>query len=495
MVYDLELENSAAGGWTNYDGVDVQIKMNDTKIMMVSHLYTEQSGSFDYKLVIGFFNPFTMEVFSNKKYDLGTKAVAKEIYKSTDGNYIIVGEVYYEYSGEKVFAIKVNEFGDILWKNQYKMGDFNGYVNSFQKGASIYILGWTDTEGDSYYKQANMIKLSDNNGSLEERKMFGQSYEDEESTAMDIDSEGNYYLAIRQEGKAGLIKFNSNLDVQWVKFFSSDYSNSSRISNIEIKDGYLHLLGTFKNYDSNKPLFYTKVDLDGNVVSNKGYDILSDIHRVIKVNDQLCVLGSYYDHSSFLFLNNDYDIVSFTGLSADHYTQLGNDIDQLDSNRLIHIRFCGGSYDESFIHTLDLQGNGCTTYGRSFDYFNFTSSLENNYMFVSNTSGSKTQPVISTAGNASKNTVLICNTLLTGVDEDTFSEKMGFVYPNPTRGLLNLSEAKQIHQINIYNLDGTLIREIKEIEKSLDISNLPASSYMFQTILNDKIQTQIIIKE
>ncbi len=52
------------------------------------------------------------------------------------------------------------------------------------------------------------------------------------------------------------------------------------------------------------------------------------------------------------------------------------------------------------------------------------------------------------------------------------------IYPNPTEGILNVSGLSQAKEINIYTLQGRLVRSINQFDSSIDISNLSAGTYI-----------------
>jgi hypothetical protein len=52
------------------------------------------------------------------------------------------------------------------------------------------------------------------------------------------------------------------------------------------------------------------------------------------------------------------------------------------------------------------------------------------------------------------------------------------VYPNPTRGILNLSGLSQPAVVKIYSMQGMLLRSFQQVATSVDISGLPPGAYL-----------------
>jgi pectate lyase len=71
-----------------------------------------------------------------------------------------------------------------------------------------------------------------------------------------------------------------------------------------------------------------------------------------------------------------------------------------------------------------------------------------------------------------------------GLDTNNINSHL-IIYPNPVSAILNLEYHSEIEKIAIYSITGTLVKEIKGNERSIDISNLSNGSY-FITIQSNK---------
>lgn len=88
-----------------------------------------------------------------------------------------------------------------------------------------------------------------------------------------------------------------------------------------------------------------------------------------------------------------------------------------------------------------------------------------------------------------------------GVSEHSIKRNHIAIYPNPTKGLLNveLESGNQIEEVIIYNQLGQSISQIIATSNTnlmqLEISNLPAGIYLVKAVTGDGVLTERIIKE
>ncbi len=70
----------------------------------------------------------------------------------------------------------------------------------------------------------------------------------------------------------------------------------------------------------------------------------------------------------------------------------------------------------------------------------------------------------------------------------------GLIYPNPSNGALNFKSMEEVNSIDIYNLEGNLVKKLYSIEGNIDAIDLDKGTYkaMIQTI-DGKITTDTII--
>jgi hypothetical protein len=69
------------------------------------------------------------------------------------------------------------------------------------------------------------------------------------------------------------------------------------------------------------------------------------------------------------------------------------------------------------------------------------------------------------------------------------------LYPNPVSGELNISSAKAIQNVEVYNLSGALVNSQQGNSNILDMSNLANGSYLVKIYTEEGVTTKIIIKK
>ena len=71
------------------------------------------------------------------------------------------------------------------------------------------------------------------------------------------------------------------------------------------------------------------------------------------------------------------------------------------------------------------------------------------------------------------------------------------IYPNPTQGELYIESTKVIKSVRIINTTGVIINEInvESTQSHISIANIPAGLYLIQTITNDNITNQMVMKK
>jgi hypothetical protein len=70
-------------------------------------------------------------------------------------------------------------------------------------------------------------------------------------------------------------------------------------------------------------------------------------------------------------------------------------------------------------------------------------------------------------------------------------------YPNPTQGILNITNSKDIQQVTVINMLGNLVLETKQNSNNVkvDLSSLATGNYLVQVKTNEGIKTIKIVKK
>ncbi len=77
-------------------------------------------------------------------------------------------------------------------------------------------------------------------------------------------------------------------------------------------------------------------------------------------------------------------------------------------------------------------------------------------------------------------TIDLCNTVTAAKPEISLSKSELKVYPNPVKGLLNLQTEETIEKLEVYSVTGTLVIQLQNPEKQIDVSHLKNGLYLIK---------------
>jgi aspartate 1-decarboxylase len=70
------------------------------------------------------------------------------------------------------------------------------------------------------------------------------------------------------------------------------------------------------------------------------------------------------------------------------------------------------------------------------------------------------------------------------------------IFPNPSRGQLNISGVEGNGTIKLFTIDGKLIKQVTTTANmKIDISNIAKGTYLLQYIDKNKTQSKLLIKQ
>jgi len=69
------------------------------------------------------------------------------------------------------------------------------------------------------------------------------------------------------------------------------------------------------------------------------------------------------------------------------------------------------------------------------------------------------------------------------------------LYPNPVSDKLFISTKEQIEHVDIYNINGQLVKQTDIVANGVDVSQLPNGLYMIQIQTNTNTTTQKFLKK
>jgi hypothetical protein len=214
----------------------------------------------------------------DKAFDLGTYEYGFSIQQTSDGGYILVGDIFsWGYPMAKIafWLIKTDQYGNKQWDKIYSGSDDCGgrCVRQTSDGGFI-ITGGTNFYGAGM-RDLWLIKM-DNNGNEEWNKTFGGKNW-EQGQYVQQTSDGGFIISGSVDQYAGgpndlwLIKTDSNGVLQWDKTFGgSDDDEAHSVQ--QTSDGGYIIGGFTLSYGSGYFDFWLiKTDKDGNEMWNRTF--------------------------------------------------------------------------------------------------------------------------------------------------------------------------------------------------------------------------------
>lgn len=267
---------------------------------------------------------------------------------------------------------------------------------------------------------------------------------------------------------------------------------------------------------------------DGKILVGGAFTTYKGIveNRIIRLNpdgtkDSSFNIGTgFNDHVRTIALQTNGQIIvggDFT--SYNMYVQ--NRIARLNSDGIINTNlFNNGTGFNSSVYCIHIQPDGKIIVGGDFVIYK---GLPENFITRLNNDGTKDTSFNTTGFNGSRvysifthpdmritlggifsyyNNSVSSSCLLTLYgdsvlnNENFVNQNEVSIWPNPTQNILNINNLKSnIKTINIYNIEGKLVYENKNIETSIDVSNLSSGLYSIKVTTEEGEFTKKFIKE
>lgn len=299
----------------------------------------------------------------------------------------------------------------------------------------------------------------------------------------------NYTAEYTGEGDAFILKLDSVNNTKWVKTFGGDLDDYGNKLSIDNNDN-IYFTGTYNNQlcvgdiclNSNGRLdiFLGKLDSNGNLVWLKSAGgQFKDAGRSVFVdeNSDVYISGSYYciatfgedDNAETIYISDESSFSCYSGGFIAKY-----------------------STDGEFLWVENMQGKTSSIY----DLYELnkelflTGSFYPDISFVSQS--------IPYAYSGTDNVFIISLDMNSvGIDDLYSNDKSINIYPNPSKGNLNIIIGKKKEgRIYIYNLQGKLLLS-KKIDSSdnIELFNFNESIFIIKVVLNNgETYTKKIIK-
>lgn len=361
IIFDLNLsfgQNYISWALSYNDLFPISVKKtNDNYFLISAYLFSDfYFPSLVIKVDSGG-NKIWKKIFSQSEYYPYIAAIEE----TNGGDYLLVGSEYlWDDKGDEGFVSKIDKEGNILWKKNYgeKFSDFFNDIVKAKEGG--YILVGGASSNLILYPYNLLILKIDENGNLIWKKYYSSFYGDEGYSIVEDDgyvivgttnnggnyecdllilkisesgekiwhksykgfkkiypikiikvSDGNYVVIgytqdQNYENKGFISKFNKNGELIWTKLIDSKSYLSGAT---EKKDGIM-LSGVLYNGDQGMSSFFLNMDLDGNILKQKGFQLKSSTYAsdISKISDNDFILigglsNNYCCDSDIFILN------------------------------------------------------------------------------------------------------------------------------------------------------------------------------------------------
>jgi len=437
----------------------------------------------------------SLEIAWEKDLPEGTQLY--DVQQTSDNGYLVGGvEKTGEYFTESYHILKMDENGNEQWRKTFAGDRFDFLISLEETADGGYILGGHSNSlisGDktevNYGRFDYWIIKLDSVGNIEWQKTLGGD-EDDLLKAISQTSDGGYIVAgtsesgisgVKTEASRGdkdywIVKIDATGDILWQKTIGGDDTDEIADMKVTRWGGYI-LTGTSKS------------NISGEKTQNS--EGLND-YWVVKLNAAGAIVwqktlgGSDEDIATSIIQTVD------NGYLVGGYSKSDISGDKSQDSR-------GGR--DYWVIKLDVSGNilwQSTLGGDESDYLTHVEqNIDGSVLFgghsYSDISGDKTVP--GHIGISSYWVINYANIL--GIENFNTQGKL-FLYPNPVQSVLNIETiGNSIENIKIYDINGRVIRELKNLEKpfTMDLSRLESGIYLVE--ISDGGQTLIrkIIKE
>ncbi|MBI5206727.1 MAG: choice-of-anchor D domain-containing protein [Candidatus Firestonebacteria bacterium] len=198
---------------------------------------------------------------------------ASSIQQTSDGGYIVAGITHDNENGYRIWILKLDSNGLVIWQNAYgETGDDYSYSIQQTADGGYIVAGETIGETSDIW----ILKL-DSNGSITWQKTYDNSYDEVSSIRQTAD--GGYIIAGNSTIGYGfsywILKLDSYGAIEWQKAYgeTGGYGDANSIQqttdNNGNVDGYI-VAGNMSGYGSSD-IWILKLNLDGTIAWQKSY--------------------------------------------------------------------------------------------------------------------------------------------------------------------------------------------------------------------------------
>ena len=329
---------TAAVTWEKtFGGSDYDVGMSVQQTTDGGYIIAGATGSFG----IGGSNVYLIKTDASgkelwsKTYGGSDYVMARCVQQTTDGGYIIAGEIVYEITGEDIYLVKTDASGTELWSKTFGMRTTDrAYSVQEANDGGYIIVGETFVGGGSH--DVWLIK-TDANGNELWNKTYGGGGVDK-GRAVKQTTDGGYII-VGATGSFGagwvdtyLIKTDENGNELWHKAFGGGGADGGHAVQQTTDGGYI-IVGSTSSFGAGSyDVWLIKTDANGNELWSKTFG------------------GSTWDygHSVQQTTDGDYIICGFTGSFGAGNADVWLIKTNASGNQIWNKTFGGSEYDRGY---------------------------------------------------------------------------------------------------------------------------------------------------
>lgn len=476
-----------------------------------------------------------------------------DILVAEDGNYLALcnpsspnGDFVGDYGNTDIWLMKLDQTGQVIWKKNYGGTNADGASHIISSGDGGYlILGSTrsndfDVSGNHGNTDIWLLKI-DQNGTILWQKTYGGS-ELEGGGSIIPTNDGCYMITsytysndfdvpANNHGESDLwvIKIKANGDIVWSKLYGGS-NQENRGKTIQTSDNGFVISGSTLSDDGDvgsnqggSDIWTLKIDSIGTIqwiTARGGTDndysnglVLTSDGGYLVANFSASTNGTFSQNhggfDSWVYKLDASGVVQWEKMYGGSDWELMNGIFQMADGNCILLgtaQSIDGDLTENdnpnaWLLCIDQSGNilwNKTYGGTQTESFSRVRQISNTEFLVMGTAASTDGDVQSGTPNNNGDIWVVRMSLTSGM-EDVFSSPLDLnIFPNPTSNDIEIVSEDQLENciFSIVTTDGALLlRQSLGASRRIDISSLPAGSYMLRFECGKKNSNKMIVKQ
>jgi hypothetical protein len=251
------------GSWGNEEAREI-IKTSDNNYMLVGYTTSSTTSQDAYLMKID----LAGTMLWTKYYGGSNKEFGNSVKQCSDGGYIMTGQTFSWGQNGDTYLVRTNSTGDTLWTRMFgsPLADEGVCVVTNNDDSFAFVV----RDSSSADVDVRVIK-TDANGTMLWNKLYGSSQKDTPKSICTT-SDGGYFIGAisRSFGWINpdmwLLKLNSSGDTLWSKHFgSSDHEHCHKAK--EWDNGYI-AVGHSRSYGPGQKVMFVKMNNNGDLVAS-----------------------------------------------------------------------------------------------------------------------------------------------------------------------------------------------------------------------------------